>query len=203
MRHRRLRDIVIELTSLLDVVMILIFAVMIQNAKLVEETQGKLREANTQLEEYAGISEELNTALGKLSEGEIEELLERLGEAESRAEAYEYMDKVVHVVNVSLENKYNNTKRVLSYGIGPDNYKSEEINRTAKEDWKKEINSLKLYINNTITEFQEENQEMPIYIIFSVDSSKVYWNDFEDVERVIKNFNDIVYYPNELQGVEE
>ena len=50
MRHRKTREVVIELTALLDVVIILIFAVMIENAKLVQESQNNLDDANTQIE---------------------------------------------------------------------------------------------------------------------------------------------------------
>ena len=42
MRRRRKRDIVIELTALLDVIMIMIFMVMNENSKLVSEAQSKL-----------------------------------------------------------------------------------------------------------------------------------------------------------------
>ena len=50
MRNRKIRDVVIELTSLLDIVMILIFAVMIDNAKLTQEKQGDLDQANSKIE---------------------------------------------------------------------------------------------------------------------------------------------------------
>ena len=84
MRHKRIRDIVIELTSLLDVVMILIFAVMIKNAQLVEASNREVDELQKEnaamqgeLEKYAGMDEELANALGKLEEGDLEELLEK------------------------------------------------------------------------------------------------------------------------------
>ena len=48
MKHKRTRDIVIELTSLLDVVMILIFAVMIKNTQLMEERTAALEEVQEQ-----------------------------------------------------------------------------------------------------------------------------------------------------------
>lgn len=112
MKHKRTRDIVIELTSLLDVVMILIFAVMIKNTQLMEERTAALEEVQEQngemqgeLEKLAGISEELENALAKLAEGDIEELLARLQNAENQLNAYDYMDDIVVVFNVGLENK--------------------------------------------------------------------------------------------------
>lgn len=51
MRKRRIRDIVIELTSLLDVVMILIFAVMIENSNMVKASEAETEAAKATIEE--------------------------------------------------------------------------------------------------------------------------------------------------------
>jgi len=111
MRHRRTRDIVIELTSLLDIVMILIFAVMIKNSQLVEASNQRvidLQEENAAMQDnltkYEGLSEELANALGKLEEGDLESLLEQLHNAENEVNSYEYMDDIVIVYNIGLEN---------------------------------------------------------------------------------------------------
>lgn len=111
MRQNRIRNIVIELTSLLDIVMILIFAVMIKNSQLVEASSqevGKLQKENAEMQkelaEFEGISEELANALGKLEEGDLETLLEQLHNAENEVNSYEYMDDIVIVYNIGLEN---------------------------------------------------------------------------------------------------
>ncbi len=180
MRKRRTRDIVIELTSLLDVVMILIFAVMIENSQMVKAEEAELAAANVTIEEmqdelketvaekdritgdlteklndsenrlrdltatvesqsselekvneaYASledenlkISEELKVALRKLSEGEIQELLERISKAELKNESFEYMNQLVAVYNVGIKSIYENKEvnpallyHTLSYG---------------------------------------------------------------------------------------
>ncbi len=59
MRKRRIRDIVIELTSLLDVVMILIFAVMIENSNMVKASEAETEAAKATIEE---MQTELNGA---------------------------------------------------------------------------------------------------------------------------------------------
>lgn len=104
MRQNRIRNIVIELTSLLDIVMILIFAVMIKNSQLVEASSqevGELQKENAEMQkelaEFEGISEELANALGKLEEGDLETLLEQLHNAENEVNSYEYMDDIVIV----------------------------------------------------------------------------------------------------------
>ncbi len=175
-----MRDIVIELTSLLDVVMILIFAVMIENSKMVkaseaeaaaaneavlemrnelnetvlemqnelketeEEMQNRLDEAEAEksritdeflgqlkdkdkeikeAEEKLGKSdEELAIAKRKLAEGEVDELINRIANAERKLEGYEYLSKMVAVYNVGVESIYavddpdNELYRILTFG---------------------------------------------------------------------------------------
>ena len=195
MRHKRIRDIVIELTSLLDVVMILIFAVMIKNAQLVEasnreadELQKENAAMQSELEKYAGMDEELANALGKLEEGDLEELLEKLHNAENQIDAYEYMDDIVIVYNVGLENRYNNTARCLTYGRASDENATppKPVKREDTEQWNYMINSLKLDVREFIDkELQENTQDKYIYLVFSVDPTKVYSNDYNDVEKVL------------------
>ena len=77
--HRRKRDIAIELTALLDVIMIMIFMVMNENSKLIEEKQDTLETVQQENIEQAGEIDELTAqlaeALGKLEEGDFEEIL--------------------------------------------------------------------------------------------------------------------------------
>ena len=92
MRRRRKRDIIIELTSLLDVIMIIIFMVMTENSRLITEKQSALDAVQLENEALSdkldGLEAELDEALGKLGEGSLEELINRLAEAESRLESY-------------------------------------------------------------------------------------------------------------------
>lgn len=196
MRFRRTRDIVIELTSLLDVVMILIFAVMMKNAQLAEAKTLELEEAQEQnaamqgeLEKLADISEELENALAKLDEGDIEELLARIQNAENRLDAYDYMDDIVVVYNVGLENKYNNTERCLTYGAASDQAGGKQISakRRDPEEWNYAVNSLKLDLQEFIdNELANSPKDKYIYIVFIVDESRVYANDFEDIRRALE-----------------
>lgn len=195
MRHRRTRDIIIDLTSLLDVIMILIFSVMIQNAKLVEANNQKITEVEAEnasmeekLKEMSGISEELATALGKLDEGDLDSLLEQLHSAENKLDTYEYMDDIIVVFNVGLENRYNNTIRSLTYGIGSDeSTKNFNVKRTSKEDWDSAMNSLKLAVNEFVkNEMTQNSKDKYVYIVFSVDPMKVYSSDFKDIDDVLK-----------------
>lgn len=196
MRHRRVRDIVIELTSLLDVVMILIFAVMIQNAKLVEANNQKIGEIEAEnaameaeLDQMSGISDELATALGKLEEGDVDALLEKLHSAENKLDSYDYMENIVVVFNVGLENRYNNTIRCLTYGIGADeSTKTFNVKRASNEEWDNAMNSFKLAVDEFIqSELKKNSEDKYLYIVFSVDPMKVYSNDFKDIDDVLRS----------------
>lgn len=194
MRNRRIRDIAIDLTSLLDVVMILIFAVLIENSKLVEEQCKKLEVANGQIQEMQDelnkmdeLSEELKNALGKLQEGNVDELLKQLQNEENQLNAYKYMDNIAVLINIGLENRYNNTSRCLTFGRNSNNeYELYEIGRKDREKWNYSINKLKIFLNECI-EQTIQNDDKTIYIIFSIDTRKVYANDFECVENVLKD----------------
>lgn len=191
MRHRRRRDIIIELTSLLDVIMIIIFMVMTENSKLITEKQSALESAQLENEDLSGrlegLETELDEALGKLGEGSLEELIERLAEAESRLESYEYMDDVVFVLNVGLENRYNNTVRYLSFGSGNDSEKSLcEIRNDF--DLNTAINRLKVFVSEYISKITADvSNSTIVYVVFSYDTHNVYQDDYSAVDEALKS----------------
>lgn len=214
MRHKRTRDIVIELTSLLDIVMILIFAIMMKNTQLVEASNQKvieLQEENETIQrslaEYEGIEEELANALGKLEEGDLESLLEKLHNAENQLDTYEYMDDIAVCYNIGLENRYNNTARCLTYGLASDeNYKTFNVKRAATEEWSQAVTHFKLDLAEYIDQqLQDNTGDKYIYLIFSVDKTKVYSNDYDDIEKILMYFeaeygSKVIYKLNILES---
>lgn len=196
MRHRKTRDIIIELTSLLDVVMILIFAVMIQNSKLVEASNEQLAMAQEQnvemkeeLDKLNGISEELAKELGKLGEDDLKKLLDKLKNAENTIDSYEYMDDIVLVFNIGLENRYNNSSRCLTYGNAfSGNEKTHDVKKEGKDEWTYALNSLKVDVNDFINkELKDDKEDRYIYIVFSVDEENVYSSDFYDINKALSD----------------
>lgn len=198
MRRRTKRDIIIELTSLLDVIMIMIFMVMAENSKLISEKQSELdaaqienSEMDNRLDELQGkldgISDELAEALGKLDEGSIEELLDRLHKAESRLDAYEYMDDVVIVLNIGLENKYENTVRYLSFSNSANSASDNvlcEIHDT--EELSAAINRMKVFLSEyTSKAANDETNSTIAYMIFSYDTRTVFQDDYAAVDRAL------------------
>jgi len=214
MRHNRTRNIVIELTSLLDVVMILMFAVMIKNTQLVEASNQKvneLQEENAAMQSslagYEGIDEELANALGKLEEGDLESLLEKLHNAENQLDTYEYMDDIAVCYNIGLENRYNNTARCLTYGLASDeNYKTFNVKRTAVDEWSQAVDHFRLDLDEYIDqELQDNAEDKYIYLVFSVDKTKVYSNDYDDIEKILTYFetrydSKVIYKLNILES---
>lgn len=200
MRRRRRRDIIIELTSLLDVIMIMIFMVMAENSKLIAEKQNALDDVQQENAEKSGeiedlsneldrISEELQLALDKLGEGNLDELLQKLRDAESKLDGYDYMDDVVIMVNVELENKYNNAVRCLSFGCSSDKEgepNSYEIRN--ENEFNTAINNLKVYVSERVTQITDDESNSTIaYIIFSYDPEKVFQDDYAAIDRALEN----------------
>lgn len=198
MRHRRKRDIIIELTSLLDVIMIMIFMVMAENSKLITEKQSALDAAQTELAENSaalgelqdktdGLSAELAEALGKLDEGNAEELLEKLQAAESRLDAYKYMDDIVIVLNIGLENKYSDTVRCLSFSNSAQLGETQTVIEIRNDSELSEaVNRMRVFLSEyTQQAANDESGSTIAYMVFSYDTRTVYQDDYAAVDRAL------------------
>ncbi len=176
---RKKRDIIIELTSLLDVIMIMIFMVMTENSKLIAEKQSSLNDVKQQNTE---LSAQLTEAQAKLDEGSVEELLERLHKAESKLDSYEYMDEVVTVINIGLENRYGNAVRCLTFGTTYDSQNTDEqiIEIRTAEELSAAVNRMKVFVHEHISKAMSDESAI-VYIVFSYNPSKVYQDDYAAV----------------------
>lgn len=186
---RRKRDIIIELTSLLDVIMIMIFMVMTENGKLITEKQDTLdsvtRENKKLKRESDKLEAQLDEALAKLDEGSYEELLERLQIAESKLDSYEFMNSVVTVINIELENKYNHTVRFLTFGNSASESDSRVCEIRSDEDLEDAINKLKVYVADHISDVTDKPDSPIVYLVFTYNSSNVYHNDYAAVHNAL------------------
>lgn len=200
MRRKHKRNIIIELTSLLDVIMIMIFMVMAENSKLIAEKQTALDNAveenaqqSGEIDELSGtldtLMEEYQLALDKLEEGGIDELLQQLADAESKLQGYEYMNDIVIMINIELENKYNNAVRVLSFGCSSDTQEEPNVHEIKNDDeFSKAINDLKVKVNEYISQtIDDETNSTIAYIIFSYDPEKVFQDDYAAVNQALSN----------------
>lgn len=203
MRRGRKRDIVIELTALLDVIMIMIFMVMNENSKLVSETQSELGMIQQENIEQAGkideLSAELADALAILDEGDLGEVLERLENAESKLEAYQAINDEVIVLNVELKNNPTNTVRYLTYGkvsdsnhVGEHSWRGTDDPNYEKEnddpDFRSAINSLKVFVNDYVEQvLNDESRATIVCVVLSYDPANVYQAPFLAVDEVLRD----------------
>lgn len=189
MRRRRKRDIVIELTALLDVIMIIIFMVMNENSKLVSEAQNELSTVQQENVEQAAqideLSAELAEVLAMLDEGNLDELLQRLESAESKLEAYQALDDEIIILNVALSNNSNNSIRYLSYGKVADSNSENRIEIRNDADRNRAERNLRMFISEN-TQNINTNSTV-VRIIFSYDPDKVYIKDFEMVDTALRD----------------
>lgn len=198
MRRRNRHDIVIELTSLLDVIMIIIFMVMAQNSRIIADKQNtvdSVRAENSELHSEVSelensldsVSGELAEAQAKLDEGDREELLDRLQSAESLLQGYKYLDDVVIVLNVTLENKYNNTVRYVGFSNAVAGSAHTSLEIRDRDDLETAMNKLRVFIADNVKPVLEDKSGSTIaYIVFTCDASRVYHDDFAAVEEVLR-----------------
>lgn len=199
MKSRGLRNIVIELTSLLDVVMILIFAVMINYSNVTAQTEEDYKQASEELEalseDYDIAVRELELARAELADGDIEALLANVAAANSRQEAYEYLDEMIVIINVKLENYDDNKYRILSYGVGSElGTASDPIAREDSTAFDRQLNRLEDYL---YTEVNNAAPDAPVFIVFSYDPDNVYYDDCNRLITLLrdkKSLRDLVFF---------
>lgn len=196
-RGRRKRDIVIELTSLLDVIMIIIFMVMKENSRVIGEKQNALNAAQQvnaqqagELDKLSGRLEDLELQLAdaeeKLEGGTADELREKLNAAENKLESYKAIDDVVIVLNIGLENNYNNSIRTLTYGKVSE--ESTVLRNRSNEEFDVSLNKLRVFVTDYITEvLDDKDNQTIVYVVFTYDSRKVYERDYEAVGDALKD----------------
>lgn len=199
MKSRGLRNIVIELTSLLDVVMILIFAVMINYSNVTAQTEEDYKQSSEELEalseEYDIAVRELELARAELADGDIEALLANVSAANSRQEAYEYLDEMIVIINVKLENYDDNKYRIISYGVGSElGTASDPIAREDSTAFDRQLNRLEDYL---YTEVNNAAPDAPVFIVFSYNPDNVYYDDCNRLITLLrdkKSLRDLVFF---------
>jgi biopolymer transport protein ExbD len=207
MRSRGLRNIVIELTSLLDVVMILIFAVMINYSNVTAKTEEDYKQTAEELEaltaEHESTLAELELAQTQLAEGNVESMLRDMAAANSRQNAYAYMDDMIVIVNVTLENYSDNKYRVLSYGVGSVlGLSSGPVARDDATTFEQEINRMEDFL---YTQIYNSDPDTPVFIVFSYDGDNVYYDDCNKLIRLLSEkstLREMVFFcENDLKEV--
>ena len=269
MRTRRIRDIVIELTSLLDVVMILIFAVMIENSKMVEASEAEVVAANATIEEMQGelanekadkvriteelteqlesrereleqaeakaaekndelekakeenlkiseekeeISKKLQIAEKKLSEGEVEELLARIANAESKSKSYDYLSRMIIFYNVGGRSVYASEDdeypiyKTMYYGRSGSNDEDVFVEYMTDQERAQAIETMKADLVEGIDKALHSD-DAQVYVIFSYNLEEIIKGDRLAIQNALteltSKYKDRVWYRSIIETTEE
>lgn len=164
MKMYKKHDIFIDLTSLLDVIMILLFMVMSVNTR----------------------------RAGKLTGAQQEELQNALEVAESRLAAEEFLQEIIDEYSVSLKNTDDMTETLLIFNGNVESIpiprkKKGSYEKQRRENWNMAVNSLKMDLEKSLQASLSDPDKL-IYILFTYDEDSVYNSDFEDIHRVLDQY---------------
>lgn len=171
----RRRENAVELTPLLDVILIMLFLIISRSR---DEAQLASDEADARIRESeAAYSEEIAAARADLEavQGELSEARERLYYADNRIHAYEKFDRYSVIVSISLRETDEGREIYISDG---------SETRRISFDWdnmRYGENSLK----NALGKY--DDSEYPVFMVFSYDSSRVYQRDFDMISSVLSS----------------
>ena len=90
------------------------------------------------------------------------------------------------VINVGLENRYNNTVRYLSFGNQTESEQTLcEIRNDS--DLNTAINRLKIFVSEYIPMISaDESNSTIVYVVFSYDTHNVYQDDYAAIDEALK-----------------
>lgn len=180
---RKRKSVIIELTSLLDVIFIMLFMVMNQSQNAAAEAKNnaelEIAAAKTQVSEMAEERDDYKAILS-----EVEEERENLALMENRIESLESFSEYARIVSVYvLDGGYKRSIKITDESeIASIDFSSENIDYGKTE--------LILTLNNYI-----KSEETPVFITFSYNSDKIYRQDYniisEAITSVHSGFDDV------------
>lgn len=170
---RKRKSVIVELTSLLDVIFIMLFMVMNQSQTAAEEAQSnaaaEIAAAQVQVEE---MQEEIEGYRIIIDETETDR--KNLESIKNKLNSYEVFAEYASIVSVSvLDNSYKrtiiaeNSGETVSIDFSWDNMDYAE-------------SALAETLNNCITD-----SENPVFIVFSYNGDKIYRQDYNMVSEVM------------------
>lgn len=170
---RKRKSVVVELTSLLDVIFIMLFMVMNRSQTAAEEAENTARQeisaAQSQVEE---MQNEVDGYREIISEVEAERA--NLEAVKHKLNSYEVFDEYASIVSVYvIDNTYKRTIKVETVGEAVTiDYGWENM------DYAEE--TLKKALNDCISD-----SENPVFIVFSYNGDKLYRQDYTLVSEVM------------------
>ncbi|MDE6592360.1 MAG: hypothetical protein K2K57_04770 [Oscillospiraceae bacterium] len=174
---RRRREAAVELTPLLDVILIMLFLIMSQSRT--EAAEARERYENEAAEFAAAAEERYGSEIDRLtdeladSSEELEKVRESLYYADNRVNAYEKFDYYARIVSISLRGTGEEREIYLADG-------KRTVNIPLNWD------NMRYCENAFRAELMEyENSEEPVFLVFGYNAGEVYQRDFEMVSAVM------------------
>lgn len=170
---RKRKSVIIELTSLLDVIFIMLFMVMNQSQNAAAEAKNnaelEIAAAKTEVSQMAEERDDYKAILS-----EVEEERENLEYMENRIESLESFSEYARIISVYiLDGGYKRSIKIADEGeIASIDFNSENM------DYGK--NKLILALNDYI-----KSDETPVFITFSYHSDKIYRQDYNMISEAI------------------
>ncbi len=161
---RRRKEISVELTPLLDVILIMLFLIISGNTKAAEEAKSQAQQEISRMQEAADEISQQN-----------ETLSDELKTAENALYGYKTFDEYSLILSVGIENSSDNRTILITDGT---------TSQTVVYDWdnmRYGENALRAVLNDYIS----TAEDIPAFITFTFSSDKIYRQDYELITSVI------------------
>ncbi len=200
---KRRRELAIELTPLLDVIMIMLFLILTQNAGHVKEAREQASEEMAAVEQQASseIREMQDTVEAAKAEAEAAE--EALSSLEGRVQSLEVFEEYSVIVSVQVEAVSGISGDGSEESSGSAAEKAAEAGQVADQTRKliitcgEQVDTVSFnwsntrYAENRLKEilkgYFDSASGMPCFVVFSYEKDKIYNNDFNLVQSVLSN----------------
>ncbi|MBQ8614878.1 MAG: hypothetical protein IJ416_11735 [Ruminiclostridium sp.] len=169
---RKRKSVVVELTSLLDVIFIMLFMVMSRNSTATAEAQEAAREQVSVAEAHAALMENERDSY-KTMLRETEEERENLSLTESRLNSYEVFSEYARIISVY----------VVDSGYKRSVHVAEETEIASADYGWDNMDYAKEALDAALEECT--TGDAPVFIVFSYDSDKIYRQDYNMIAEAI------------------
>lgn len=182
------KEIILELTPLLDVILIMMFYILMQNTLATDKQQEEAKQQietieesfQAQLESVSTEGEKIRESLQSELDSEKEisaELKEELAIANAKLKGEEAFEQFVTIVNVTLTNVTDEKRKLHILSGDEDNsftYDWDNMNYAG--------NALKAELDSIIN----GEKENPVFVVFGYNEEEIFLRDFEMIRDVLE-----------------
>lgn len=169
------RDIILDFTSLLDVIMIMLFLVMGSLSEISAENTEAAKQAEQQLQQ---------------ANEEISELQETIHMQESIRDSYAVYQSEAVIITMRNSVRGGSHLLLVSEGENAENLMTVPLGENT-------VNNTRTRVNNYIRDILEQTENQPVYIVFYYDKYSIYRSEFDAVTaelEIMQRDNKEVFY---------